>query len=88
MKHKAFAIWDAKAEAYLPSFVTISSATAMREIADIVNRPEHQFNKHSQDFTLYEIGEYDDQKGCYENLLGPKSLINLKDLKQEGQQGS
>lgn len=63
MIHKIFTIYDEKAHAYLPPFNLHTSDMAIRVFADCVNSPEHQFGKHPHDYTLFEIGNFDDQKG-------------------------
>ncbi|AXL14677.1 nonstructural protein [Microviridae sp.] len=60
---KAFAVHDSKAGAYLRPFFEISKGSAIRAISDAVNTPDHQFNRHAADFTLFEIGGYDDATG-------------------------
>lgn len=36
---------------------------AMRTFSDCLKSPEHQFSKNPQDYTLFEIGSYDDESG-------------------------
>lgn len=60
MEHKIFAIYDQKAFAYLPPFTLPRVEMAMRTFGDCVNSPDHQFGQHPEDFTLMEIGTYDD----------------------------
>lgn len=62
---KVFVVHDVKAEAYLHPFLAPSKGLAMRRFADTVNDSSSQFNAHPEDFTLYEIGEYDDSVGLY-----------------------
>jgi len=60
MEHKIFAIYDQKAFAYLPPFTLPRVEMAMRTFGDCVNSADHSFGKHPEDFTLMEIGIYDD----------------------------
>ena len=60
MEHKIFSIYDQKAYAYLPPFTLPRVEMAIRTFSDCVNSPDHQFGKHPSDFSLVEIGTYDD----------------------------
>lgn len=60
---KIFTVHDSKAEAYLPPFFMSSRGQAIRAFTDTIADRSTQFSKHPADFTLFEIGEYDDQKG-------------------------
>lgn len=59
MTNHVFAVFDAKAEAYLPPFTTSTFGIAERLFTDMVNEPGQQFNRHPEDYTLYLIGTYD-----------------------------
>lgn len=68
MKHNVYAIYDAAAKAFLPPFHLPRDEMATRAFADCVNAPSHQFNAHSEDYTLYKVATFDDATGEYENL--------------------
>lgn len=74
MIQKMFTVYDSKLEAYLQPFFMASKGQAIRAFTDSVNDTTTQFNKHPEDFTLFEIGEYDDSKGQVSNLITPNSL--------------
>lgn len=71
---KIFSIYDTKAEAYLQPFFLKTTAIAIREIETAVNNPEHQFGKYPQDYVLFELGTWDEEKGQCEMLSAPLSL--------------
>lgn len=58
-----FSVYDSKAKAYIPPFFFPKVAMAIRVFTDSVNDPHHQFNKHPEDYTLFEIGIFDDETG-------------------------
>jgi len=60
MEHLLFSIYDEKAHAYLPPFTLPRSDMAIRTFADCVNSDQHAFGKHPGDYTLYELGVFDD----------------------------
>lgn len=59
MVTKIFTVYDSKAEAYLQPFTMATRGEALRSFADTVADPNHQFNRHASDFTLFELGEFD-----------------------------
>jgi hypothetical protein len=77
MKLKVFTIYDAKAEAYLQPFFLSTKGQAIRSITEALANTEHQFAKYPQDFTLFELGEYDDSNGQMLPHQAPLSLGNL-----------
>jgi len=60
MKHRIFSIFDVKAQAYLPPFCLAETGMALRAFSDCVNSRDHQFGKHPGDYTLFELGSFDD----------------------------
>lgn len=63
MIFKVFSVYDAAAEAYLQPFFTPTLGLAIRSFSDAVNQEGHQFSNHAADYTLFEIGEFDDSTG-------------------------
>lgn len=63
MIHQMFAIYDSKAKAYLPPFIYHRNEMAIRTFSDCINNPDHQFHHNPDDYTLFTIGEYNDEKG-------------------------
>lgn len=74
MIQKIFTIYDSKMEAYMQPFFMVSKGAAIRAFTDSVNNKETQFNKHPEDFTLFDVGEYDDSTGKFSNQITPISL--------------
>lgn len=60
---KLFSVYDSKAEAYLPIFQSATIGTAIRTFEQAVNEESSPFHKHAADYTLFMIGEYDEQTG-------------------------
>lgn len=63
MRHGVFSVRDTKADAFYPPFISQNAGTACRALSDHVNNPGHLFAVHSVDFTLYQIGDFDDVSG-------------------------
>ena len=84
MIQKVFTIYDSKLEAYMQPFFMQSKGQAIRAFTDSVNDSQSQFNKHPEDFTLFQIGEYDDATARIQNLSTPQSLgVALEYLKEK-----
>lgn len=71
-----FSVYDAKAEAYLQPFYSQNGGTAVRAMIQAAMDPEHNFNKFAPDFTLFEIGSFNDSTGELKNLEAKKSYGN------------
>jgi len=63
MIHKIYAVYDSKGESYTPPFFDHAEGRAIRTFADCCNDPGHQFGKHPNDYTLFDLGVYDDNTG-------------------------
>lgn len=61
---KLFSIYDSKAQAYIHPFALQSAAHAVRQVSDILagDRPS-PYSDYPEDFTLMEIGEWDQLTG-------------------------
>ncbi len=65
MLHKLYSVHDVKSEAYLQPFFLQTKGQAIRSFTDCVNDPKHQFGAHPEDYTLFELGEYDDPSAAF-----------------------
>lgn len=73
MKMKVYSVFDVKSAAYGMPWFAINDATAIRSWSQGVNREhlENAWFTNPEDFSLFCIGEYDDQFG----LMVPMSLV-------------
>lgn len=71
---KVFSVYDSKAEAYLPPFVSQNRAVAIRSFTAAAQDSNHNFCRHAADYTLFEIAEFDDVAG---QLTPLKAHVNL-----------
>lgn len=74
---------DAKSEVFGTPFFVQTLGVAIRSFDDEVNRidPENMMNKHSQDFSLWQLGTFDNDKGECVPML-PKLLIQGDQVKK------
>lgn len=68
---KVFSVYDVKAEAYLQPFFMTSKGQAVRGFTDLLNDGQSQFSKHPGDFTLFELGSFDDSNGFFTSNTVP-----------------
>lgn len=61
MNLKTFSVYDQAAKAYLQPFFASSAGLALRMFAEAANTPDHNFNRYAADYTLFELGEFDQQ---------------------------
>lgn len=71
---KVLTVYDSKAEAYLPPFYMRTTAEAIRAYEATCNDPESNMSRYPGDYTLFEIGEWDDEKG---HILMYEAKTNL-----------
>lgn len=69
-----YAIYDDKAEAYLQPWFAVNNAVALRNFQQAANDQSSQFNKHATDYTLFQIGEFDETTGRITPLETLKAL--------------
>lgn len=63
MKMILMAVRDAQVSCFMRPWVARSEGEAIRAFADLVNEPGHDLNKHPEDYTLFQVGKFDDQTG-------------------------
>ena len=80
MKYSIYAVYDVKCEAYMTPFFIGSDAQAIRSFKDAIENPELPFGKHPEDFTLFQIGHFNDHDG---EVVGnpPMTLGNALELR-------
>nr|UXQ88125.1 MAG: nonstructural protein [Microvirus sp.] len=82
MIHKIYSVYDSKAETYTPPFFQHREAMALRTFADCCNDDGHTFGKHPEDYTLFDLGTYDDDNGCItqDKIISVANGLTLKGI--------
>ena len=78
---KVFSIFDSKAGVYARPFCMTSAGTAMRVFGDMANDENDPVGQHAEDYTLFEIGTFDEDRGLIVSEATPRSLCNGIELK-------
>lgn len=81
MKTKMFTVRDSKSEAFLPPLYFRQRGEALRAFQVSANEPSHNFCRFPEDFSMYEIGEWNDETGRVEMYDTPVLLGIAIDFK-------
>lgn len=76
MIKKVFSVYDEKSNAYLQPFFFDTVGQATRAITDCITDTNHSFSRHTADYTLFLLGEFDDSTGVF-TVDTKKSLGSL-----------
>lgn len=71
---RIFSVFDSKMNAFLPPFFTLTASMALRSFEDAVRSEGHDFGNHAEDYTLFELGSFNQHSGKVELLDTPHSL--------------
>jgi len=82
--HKVFSVYDSKAKAWLPPFVSPNAAVAIRSFEAAANTAQHEFHRFAADFVLFEVGAWDESRGELLNLAEKVSLGVAIEFIKEG----
>ncbi len=77
MKHIIFTIYDSKSETYCAPYYAPTEAAGIRTFAMLCNQQEHTFFLNPEDYTLFSIGEFEDQTS---NMFVGKEAEHSKSL--------
>lgn len=81
MKLAIYSIHDSAANAYTQPFFMHNDGLAIRAFQDNVNSTEdNNIKKHPEQFTLFKLGEYDDNSGIIKPLPSPTHITGALEL--------
>lgn len=79
-----FSVYDSKADAFAAPFTMRSKGEALRGWMDVCNDKTTQMYKYPEDFSLMEIGEFDELTGEISKPLAPMNLGLAASFKRYG----
>lgn len=76
-----FSIFDKVSELYEPPFIEVNKGTAMRRVTDLMqSNPQSPLTKFPDNYTLVEVGSWDELGGIPFNKKAPETVIELVEL--------
>jgi hypothetical protein len=75
MKLYVYSVFDKAVNAYMQPFFCRSTGEALRSFTDIINDTKTNFHQHYVDFSLYELGEFDDNTGQFDAFNETKRIV-------------
>lgn len=60
---KVYSVFDKKAMFFSSPIIVDYPAQAERAFSQEINNPQSQLNQYAEDFALYQIGEFNEEKG-------------------------
>lgn len=90
MKLQIYSIYDSKVGAFVTPVFLRSRGEAIRSIVEAVNNPapNNNIEKYPADYTLFHLGEFDDETGLVQSFETPVSLGVAQEFKQESSNGT
>lgn len=82
METKIFTVYDAKAEAYLQPFFARNEGVAQRMFHQASLDEEHDFCRHAEDYTLFEMGVWNEDEGTIKMYEAMRPLGNALQFKR------
>lgn len=79
---KMFAVYDSKAEAYMMPQYYNTAGLAERAFTQAVNTADTQFFSCPEDFTLFELGTYDDHGAVFDIYAAPVCVVKAIQVKR------
>lgn len=71
-----YAVHDKAVNAFLPPFACRARGEAMRSFVDACTDVRHAFNKHADDYVLYELAAFDEGSGLIYPHDDPRRVMS------------
>ena len=78
-KHTICSIYDSATEAYMRPFIAQSKGQAVRMFTDLVKDPQTDIAKHPEDYSLFEIGNFNDNTAEVTNNT-PQCIVRAHEI--------
>lgn len=85
MMLKIVSVYDSAAKAFSRPGFAPNEHIARREFGEFCNQADHPFCKHASDFTLFELGEFNDETGAITSHKSPVKLALAIELRSNHQ---
>lgn len=75
-----YSVYDTKSQHFSPPFFQVNEIMATRAFARAANDPASDIHAFPDDFTLYQVGTFDDNNANIDACLPPVLVINASSL--------
>lgn len=82
MRIHAFSVFDSAAKLFMQPFFARTRGEAMRSFMDACSDEKHQFSRHAMDYSLYVVGQFDEDDGLLIPQAEPERLMSALDVKR------
>lgn len=69
-----YSVFDSKVGAYLPPMYFRSKGEAIRAFSSAALKEDHDFHRYAEDYTLFELGQWDDSSAKFVSHSTPVSI--------------
>lgn len=76
MRYGLFAIYDAQVKTFMRPFFAMTVGQAERSFGDGVRHPDSDYGKHPHDYSMFKLGEFDDESGLLYSEQAPVHCCN------------
>lgn len=80
---KAYSVRDAKSEIFGPPFYKHMHGEAERDFQTLVNDEKSTVFNFPEDYDLYYLGDYDNNKGLFKSLDTPQHMVKAVQLRKK-----
>lgn len=81
---RVFSIFDVKVGAYMQPFFLRTVGEAERAFEGLLLDGNSMISRHPADFTLFEIGQFDEARGALQAHETPRSVITALEMRARG----
>lgn len=83
-----YSVYDSKAEAFLMPFFSQTQGVAVRSFISAIAEEGNPFRKFAEDYTLFELGEWDQGTAEFHQHESPKSVVGAWTVKAQEESSS
>ena len=85
MKLKMYCIYDSAAGAYMRPFFVQTDSVATRAFSDLVMDAQHEIGKHPEHYSLFRVGEFDDNNASKSYFEDPECVATAMEMVGQAQ---
>lgn len=74
MKHVVCSVYDAQAKAFARPYFAVSNVAGQRMFFEACADTNTDLNKYPEDYVLYQVAEFDDSDGVFQNIVPPERI--------------